>query len=60
MKKWMSYRERDVIGRDLKRQEVRHVMHIVRWIVALLLLEPRLDANSEAMTAAAEQIVRPV
>ncbi len=52
IKKWLSYREKDVLGRDLKFVEVRHVNHMVRRIAALLLLEPRLDANYEAVKAA--------
>jgi hypothetical protein len=52
IKKWLSYREKDVLGRDLERTEVQHVTHMVRRIAALLLLEPRLDANYEAVKAA--------
>jgi hypothetical protein len=52
IKKWLSYREKDVLGRDLKPEEVRHLKHMVRRIAALLLLEPRLDANYEAVKAA--------
>jgi hypothetical protein len=54
IKKWLSYREKDVLGRNLKPEEVRHVKHMVRRIAALLLLEPRLDANYEAVKAATE------
>jgi hypothetical protein len=52
IKKWLSYREKDVLGRDLKPDEVRHVKHMVRRIAALLLLEPQLDANYETVKAA--------
>ena len=52
VKKWLSYREKDVLGRDLKWEEVDHVANMVRRIAALLLLEPRLDANYEAVKAA--------
>ena len=51
VKKWLSYREEDVLGRDLTIDEVRHVTNIVRRIAVLLLLEPRLDANYEAVKA---------
>ena len=51
IKKWLSYREKDVLSRDLKIGEVRHATHMVRRIAALLLLEPRLDANYEAVKA---------
>ena len=45
IKKWLSYREGDLLGRSLKRDEVRDVTHMARRIAALLLLEPALDAN---------------
>lgn len=51
VKKWLSYREKDVLGRDLKISEVQHVQTMVRRIASLLLLEPRLDANYEAVKA---------
>ncbi len=45
MKKWLSYRERALLGRDLKPEEVREVMRMGRRIAAILLLQPQLDAN---------------
>ena len=45
MKKWLSYRERPLLGRDLKPAEVREVMRMARRIAAILLLQPQLDAN---------------
>jgi len=45
VKKWLSYRERRVLGRDLHVEEAREVMAIVRRIAALLLLVSALDAN---------------
>lgn len=48
LKKWLSYRERDVLGRQLKLDEIQHVTEMTRRIAALLLLEPRLDANYDA------------
>lgn len=47
MKKWLSYRERPLLGRDLKPDEARYVTEMTRRISALLLLEPALDANYE-------------
>lgn len=35
-------------------EEIRHVKHMVRRVAALLLLEPRLGANYEAVKAATE------
>jgi hypothetical protein len=49
IKKWLSYREKDVLGRRLKLDEVQHVTDMVRRIAALLLREPRLDANYAAV-----------
>jgi hypothetical protein len=52
IKKWLSYREEDVLGRHLELDEVQHVTHMTRRIAALLLLEPQLDANYEAVKSA--------
>jgi hypothetical protein len=51
LKKWLSYRERQVLGRDITKDEAREFTHIVRRIAALLLLEPELDKNYAAMKA---------
>ncbi len=51
MKKWLSYRERPLIGRDHKPDEARYVTEITRRIVAILLLEPALDENYERVKA---------
>ena len=45
VKKWLSYREREVLGRDLSTAEVNEVRDMARRIAALLLLEPALDEN---------------
>jgi hypothetical protein len=45
LKKWLSYREKDVLGRALGTGEVRHFAGMARRIAALLLLEPELDEN---------------
>ncbi|MHB1340608.1 MAG: type ISP restriction/modification enzyme [Coriobacteriia bacterium] len=45
IKKWLSYRERAVLGRDLKPEEARHVTEMVRRIASLVLMAPELDAN---------------
>ena len=45
VKKWLSYREREVLGRDLSTAEVNEVRDMTRRIAALLLLEPALDEN---------------
>jgi hypothetical protein len=51
MMKWLSYRERPLLGRDLKPDEARYVTEIARRLAAILLLEPALDANHERMKA---------
>ena len=51
LKKWLSYRERHVLGRDITKDEAREFTHIVRRIAALLLLEPELDKSYFAVKA---------
>ena len=53
MKKWLSYRERALLGRGLKVVETKEVRDMARRIAALLLLRPQLDANYRAVKAAA-------
>ena len=45
IKKWLSYRELELLGRPLTPEEAREVMNIARRIAAITLLEPSLDAN---------------
>ena len=45
LKKWLSYRELEVLGRPLSPEEVRELASTARRIAALLLLGPELDAN---------------
>lgn len=51
LKKWLSYRERQVLGRDITKDEAREFTHIVRRIAALLLLEPELNKSYSAIKA---------
>ena len=51
MKKWLSYRERALLGRDLRPEEARYVTEMTRRIAAILLLEPAFDANYERVKA---------
>jgi Type ISP C-terminal specificity domain len=51
MKKWLSYRERALLGRDLKPDEARYVTEMTRRIAAIRLLEPALEANYAAVKA---------
>jgi hypothetical protein len=49
IKKWLSYRERPLLGRDLKPEEARYVSEVARRIAAILLLGPALDGNYRAV-----------
>jgi len=51
IKKWLSYREKEVLGRRLRLDEVQHVTDMTRRTAALLLLEPRLNDNYEGVKA---------
>ena len=53
LKKWLSYREKKLIGRGLSVEEVRHVRGTARRIAALLLLGGDLDRNCAATAVAA-------
>jgi hypothetical protein len=52
LRKWTSHREERVLGRPPRVEEAREVQRIVRRIAGLLLLEPELDANYQAVKAA--------
>jgi type ISP restriction-modification system protein len=45
IKKWLSYRERELLDRSLSVEEARYVTEMARSIAAILLLSPALDAN---------------
>ena len=49
IKKWLSYREYKLLGRPLTMDEAHEVMNIARRIASILLLEPSLDANYQAI-----------
>ena len=53
IKKWLSYRERTLLGRALTTDEAREVTHMARRIAAIMLLSPALDANYLAVKQAA-------
>ncbi len=52
IKKWLSYREFALLGRALTPDEAREVTHMARRITALILLQPELDKNYQAVKAA--------
>jgi hypothetical protein len=45
IKKWLSYRELELLGRPLTPDEAREVKNMARRFASILLLEPSLDAN---------------
>ena len=49
IKKWLSYREAKILGHAMTKEEVREVRDMARRIAAILLLEPALDANYQAV-----------
>jgi hypothetical protein len=55
IKKWLSYREQDILGRPLKPDEVAYVSEMVRRIAAILLMSRTLDDNYAASKAAAAE-----
>ena len=48
IKKWLSYRENDLLGRSLTTDEAREVMNMARRIAAIILLQSSLDENYNA------------
>jgi len=51
IKKWLSYREANLLGRPITQDEAREVRDMARRIAAIVLLEPELDANYAAVKA---------
>lgn len=45
IKKWLSYREKSLLGRSMKMEEVEYVTEMVRRIAAIILLQPALNEN---------------
>jgi hypothetical protein len=48
VKKWLSYREKPLLGRGLTPDEVRHVTDTCRRLAALIGLQGELDRNYAA------------
>jgi predicted helicase len=51
IKKWLSYREHDLLGRPLRQEEVSYVQEMARRIAAILLMGPTLNASYAACKA---------
>ena len=49
LKKWLSYRERDLLGRDLTTEEARQVTAMIRRAASVLLMAGVLDDNYRAV-----------
>lgn len=58
IKKWLSYRQFDVLGRALHAHEAREVTHMVRRIAAIILLQPELNTNYRAVVTTPYEWVR--
>jgi len=55
IKKWLSYREKELLGRGLTPEEVRYVTEMARRLAALIALQPSLDENYRRVSEAAYQ-----
>jgi hypothetical protein len=53
LKKWLSYRETEILGRPLHSQEVRYFAEVVRRLTEVLACGPALDAAHVAARAVA-------
>jgi len=53
IKKWLSYRERRLLGRAITPEEAHYVRDMARRIAAICLLQAHLDANYAAVKARA-------
>jgi hypothetical protein len=49
IKKWLSYRAQNVLGRPMKPDEIKHIVETARRISAIILLEPKLDQNYQTI-----------
>ena len=56
IKKWLSYREQSLLGREMTMDEVREVTAMARRIAALVLLQKTLDENYRAIKSATYSI----
>jgi len=55
IKKWLSYREKELLGRGLTPEEVRYVTEMARRLAALIALQPSLDENYQRVIKATFQ-----
>jgi hypothetical protein len=55
LRKWLSYREQRVLGRDITTAEAQHFTAMARRITALVMLSAKLDANYIGVTESPHQ-----
>jgi hypothetical protein len=60
IKKWLSYREKELLDRSLTVEEARYITETARRIAAILLLSPALDANYHAAKQATSDLAKVV
>jgi hypothetical protein len=58
IKKWLSYRQKELLDRSLTVEEARYVTEMARRIAAILLLSPALDANYRAAKQATSGLTK--
>jgi hypothetical protein len=58
IKKWLSYREKELLGRGLTPDEVRYVTEMARRIAALLALRTALDENYQRVAGDTYQFAK--
>ena len=51
IKKWLSYREQELLGRALSADEAREVTGMARRLAAIVLMQPALDENYRRVAA---------
>jgi hypothetical protein len=56
IKKWLSYREKKLLGRPLKVEEAEYVTEMARRLTMLMTLQPECDRNYETVKAAAAEL----
>jgi hypothetical protein len=59
IKKWLSYREKPLLGRGLTSEEVRYVTEMARRLAALIALQPALDENYRNICKATYSLAKP-
>lgn len=50
IKKWLSYREKSLLGRGLTMEEMQYIREMTRRLSALVLMGPELDNNYRSVT----------